>query len=695
MSALEDNIAKLDGHLARFRDGGILNRVAGEDRLGSGGTFETVSPVDESVICAVARGTTEDVDEAARAAADAFPLWRDMAATERRRILRDVADAIEARAEEIALCECWDTGQALRFMSKAALRGAENFRYFADMATSARDGQNLPSPTLMNVTTRVPIGPVGVITPWNTPFMLSTWKIAPALAAGCTVVHKPAEASPLTARLLVEIAEGAGLPPGVLNTVNGFGEEAGAALTEHPLIRAIAFVGESRTGSIITKQGADTLKRMHLELGGKNPVVVFADADLERALDAVVFMIFSVNGERCTSSSRLLVEESIGEEFEAKLAERTKNVRVGHPLDPETEVGPLISREHFDKVVSYFDTAREGGATIAAGGERVGEEGFFVRPTLFTGATNDMRIAREEIFGPVLTSIPFRDEEEALRIANDTPYGLTAYVWTSDLTRALRFTDKLEAGMIWVNSENVRHLPTPFGGVKASGIGRDGGDHSFEFYMEQKHIGFATGEHRDTEARRMSATKSRLVPAGTEAVPPFVLDPPFDVLRISHVELGVSDLAASRAFWADTLGMQVTDEDGDTLYLRAMEERQHHSVKLVRGEPEVRALCYRTRSEEDLDRAAHWLENEGLSAEMGRAPPIKAVRCARRTRRASRSSSIMRWTGSRTSTRHYGLYRGVKPLQDRPFQLLLHERGRGGRLLPPHRLPHDGIHARC
>ncbi|WP_372571834.1 5-carboxymethyl-2-hydroxymuconate semialdehyde dehydrogenase [Ruegeria jejuensis] len=496
MNALQQNIEKLSGFLARFREGGIRHRIAGQDRGGAAGVFTTISPVDRSVICDVARGDVADIDAAAQAAAGAFADWRDMPAVERRKILLNVAAGIEARAEEIALCECWDTGQALRFMSKAALRGAENFRYFADRVVQARDGQHLKSPTLMNITTRVPIGPVGVITPWNTPFMLSTWKIAPALAAGCTVVHKPAEASPLTARLLVEIAEEAGLPPGVLNMVNGFGEDAGRALCEHPLIRAIAFVGESRTGSLITKQGADTLKRNHLELGGKNPVIVFDDADLDRALDAVIFMIYSINGERCTSSSRLLVQDTIREEFEAKLIERVNRIRVGHPLEPETEIGPLISEEHFNKVTSYFDIARQDGATVAAGGETVGDEGYFVRPTLFTGARNDMRIAREEIFGPVLTSIPFATEDEALALANDTPYGLTGYVWTNDLTRALRFTDRLEAGMIWVNSENVRHLPTPFGGVKSSGIGRDGGDWSFEFYMEQKHIGFATGAHK-------------------------------------------------------------------------------------------------------------------------------------------------------------------------------------------------------
>ena len=496
MSDLDANIAKARGYLARFRDGAVLNRIGGEDRqAASGATFDNHSPVDEAFLCKVVRSDASDIDAAARAAHDAFADWRDMQGANRKKILHKIADAIEARAEEIAFAECLDTGQALRFMQKAALRGAENFRFFADRAPAARDGQSLPSPTLMNVTTRVPIGPVGVITPWNTPFMLSTWKIAPALAAGCTVVHKPAEFSPVTARILLEIAEEAGLPPGVWNLVNGFGEDAGRALTEHPMIKAIAFVGESKTGSMIMKQGADTLKRVHFELGGKNPVIVFDDADLDRALDAAIFMIYSLNGERCTSSSRLLLQSSIAGEFIEKLKTRVNNIRVGHPLDPATEIGPLIHKTHFDKVTSYFDVAREDGAEIAAGGETVGDKGYFVRPTLFTGANQSMRIASEEIFGPVLTALTFDTEDEALEIANAVEYGLTGYVWTNDLTRALRFTDKLEAGMIWVNSENVRHLPTPFGGVKASGIGRDGGDWSFEFYMEQKHIGLAIGQH--------------------------------------------------------------------------------------------------------------------------------------------------------------------------------------------------------
>ncbi|MEI3850727.1 MULTISPECIES: 5-carboxymethyl-2-hydroxymuconate semialdehyde dehydrogenase [unclassified Ensifer] len=498
MSKLDENLAKSEGYLARFKSGGVLNHINGEAVPAlDGETFETISPVDLKPLARIARGKAADIDRAAKAAKAAFAEWAAMPGETRKKLLHKIADAIVARAEEIAFVECMDTGQSLKFMAKAALRGAENFRFFADRAPEARDGKVLRGGNQINMTTRVPIGPVGIITPWNTPFMLSTWKIAPALAAGCTVVHKPAEFSPLTARLLVEIAEDAGLPKGVWNLVNGFGEDAGRALTEHPDIKAIGFVGESRTGSMIMKQGADTLKRVHFELGGKNPVIVFADADLERAADAAVFMIYSLNGERCTSSSRLLVEGSIYDRFTALVAEKAKRIKVGHPLDPETVVGPLIHPVHEKKVLDYIRIGREEGATVAAGGEKFAGPGggCYVTPTLFTGANNTMRIAQEEIFGPVLTAIPFKDEAEALAIANDVQYGLTGYLWTSDVTRAFRFTDHLEAGMIWVNSENVRHLPTPFGGVKSSGIGRDGGDWSFDFYMETKNIAFASSAH--------------------------------------------------------------------------------------------------------------------------------------------------------------------------------------------------------
>lgn len=497
MSTLDENIARAQEYMKRFREQGVNHHINGESvPTSSGETFETLSPVDLEPLAKVAQGGASEIDQAAKAAKKAFKTWSKMPGKERRAILINVAEAIEARADEIAFTECMDTGQALRFMSKAAIRGAANFRFFADKAPEAEDGLALRNDSQMNVTSKRPLGPIGVITPWNTPFMLSTWKIAPALASGCTVVHKPAEFSPMTAKLLVEIAEEAGLPKGVLNLVNGFGEDAGKALTEHPEIKAIAFVGESRTGQMIMAQAAPTLKRFHFELGGKNPFIVFDDADIDRAVDAASFMIYSLNGERCTSSSRLLVQDSIYEEFTRRVAEIANNVKVGHPLDPETVVGPLIHPEHEQKVTSYFDKAREQGATIAAGGEKVGSDGCFIRPTLFTHATNDMTIAQEEIFGPVLTAIAFKDEDEALKIANDTQYGLSAYLWTNDLNRAMRLTDELEAGMMWINSENVRHLPAPFGGVKASGIGRDGGDWSFDFYMETVNVSFPRKMHQ-------------------------------------------------------------------------------------------------------------------------------------------------------------------------------------------------------
>jgi 5-carboxymethyl-2-hydroxymuconic-semialdehyde dehydrogenase len=499
-ATLDANLAAAHRALARFVAQPVAHHIGGLLDVGNGTTFENLAPADNERLCTVARGDADDIDRAARAARAAFPVWRAVDGETRRRLLHQIADAIVARAEEIALVESIDTGQPIRYMSKAALRAAENFRFFADRAPGARDGLSLPTDTHVNYTMRTPIGPVGIITPWNTPFMLSTWKIAPALAAGCTVVHKPAEWSPLSAVILVELMHEvltrAGLPAGIVNLVHGIGEEAGKALTMHPSISAVAFVGESATGRAIMAQGAATLKRLHFELGGKNAVMVFADADLDRALDAALFMIYSLNGERCTSSSRALIERSIYEPFVEALSRRVERITVGHPLDPATDMGPLIHPQHVQKVLGYSDIARQDGADVRCGGGRaIDDAGNYVKPSLFANATNSMRIAQEEIFGPVLTAIPFDGEEDGVRLANESPYGLAAYVWTSNTGRAHRVAQAIDAGMVWVNSDNVRHLPTPFGGMKASGIGRDGGDYSFDFYMETKNIAIALGSH--------------------------------------------------------------------------------------------------------------------------------------------------------------------------------------------------------
>ena len=457
------------------------------------------NPVNGVELAKVPVMSTAETTQAVEAAERAFPAWAKLTAKQRSNILRKWFDLIIANREDIALILTSEQGKPLSEALGEVDIGGAYVEFFAEEARRVY-GETIPTQRAdaRLLAIKQPIGVCGAITPWNFPASMITRKVSPALAAGCTVVHKPAEWSPVTADLLARLVKQAGVPDGVLNTVHGIGEEAGKALTEHRAIKAIGFVGESATGSAIMAQGAPTLKRVHFELGGKNPVIVFDDADLDRALDAVVFMIYSLNGERCTSSSRLLIQQNIAEKFIERLTARVKALKVGHPLDPLTEIGPLIHERHLQKVCSYFDIARKDGAIIAVGGKPHDGPGggHYVQPTLVTGAHANMRVAQEEVFGPFLTVIPFRDENDAIEIANAVQYGLTGYVWTSDMGRGLRVADALEAGMIWLNSENVRHLPTPFGVMKSSGIGRDGGDYSFDFYMETKHVSLAKGTHR-------------------------------------------------------------------------------------------------------------------------------------------------------------------------------------------------------
>ena len=441
-----------------------------------GRTIPVINPSTEEQYATAPLSASADVDQAIQVAADAFETWRYSTPKDRSLALFRIADAIEARAEEFIALESENCGKPIGMTRSEEIPPmVDHVRFFA---TAARhlEGKSAGEyvPNMTSYIRREPIGVCAQVAPWNYPMMMAVWKFAPAIAAGNTVVLKPSDTTPVSTTLLAEICAEF-LPAGVMNVICG-DRDTGRAMVSHKTPSLVSVTGSVRAGMEVAESASKSLKRVHLELGGKNPVIVFDDADLERALDAVIFMIYSINGERCTSSSRLLVQDTIRAEFEARLVERVNKIKVGHPLDPATEIGPLVTEEHFKKVTSYFDIALQDGATIAAGGETVGDEGYFIRPTLFTNASNKMRIAQEEIFGPVLTSIPFSTEEQALEMANDTQYGLTGYVWTNDLTRALRFTDRLEAGMIWVNSENVRHLPTPFGGVKASGIGRDGGD---------------------------------------------------------------------------------------------------------------------------------------------------------------------------------------------------------------------------
>ncbi len=461
--------------------------------------FETVNPATQEVLAEVAVGGGKEVDAAVASAKEAFPKWAGLPATERAKIVRKLGDLIAQNVPEIARTETDDTGQVIAQTGKQLVpRAADNFYYFAEMCTRV-DGHTYPTPTHLNYTLFHPVGVCALISPWNVPFMTATWKVAPCLAFGNTAVLKMSELSPLTAARLGELAMEAGIPAGVLNIVHGFGKDAGEPLVQHRDVRAISFTGSTATGNRIVQ--AAGLKKFSMELGGKSPFVIFEDADFERALDAAVFMIFSNNGERCTAGSRILVQKSIYAKFVDRFVARAKNIVVGDPQDEKTTIGPMISQGHLAKVRSYIELGRKEGATMLCGGldaplvaDRV-KKGNYVAPTVFADVDNRMKIAQDEIFGPVACIIPFQDEAEAIRIANDIAYGLSSYVWTENTGRAHRVAAAVEAGMCFVNSQNVRDLRQPFGGTKASGTGREGGTWSYEVFLEPKNVAVSLGSH--------------------------------------------------------------------------------------------------------------------------------------------------------------------------------------------------------
>ncbi len=471
--------------------------VAGRDY------FETVNPATQGVLAEVASGGEAEVHAAVAAAKAAFPKWAGLPATERAKKMRALGQLIARHVPELARTETDDTGQVIAQTGKGLIpRAADNFDYFAEMCVRV-DGHTYPTPTHLNYTLFHPVGVCALISPWNVPFMTATWKVAPCLAFGNTAVLKMSELSPLTAARLGELALEAGIPAGVLNIVHGFGKEAGEPLCAHPDVRAISFTGSTATGNRIVR--AAGLKKFSMELGGKSPFVVFDDADLDRALDAAVFMIFSNNGERCTAGSRILVQQSIYADFVARFTERAKKITVGDPQDEKTIVGPMISKNHLAKVRHYVELGPKEGATLLCGGiDRPAyapelaahvKHGNFVWPTVFADVDNRMQIAQEEIFGPVACLIPFKDEAHAIALANDIDYGLSSYVWSENIGRAHRVAAAIEAGMCFVNSQNVRDLRQPFGGTKASGTGREGGTWSYEVFLEPKNVAVSLGDH--------------------------------------------------------------------------------------------------------------------------------------------------------------------------------------------------------